>query len=158
VLSDLRERWLGDVFELELALLDLPIAELVDHFQDFRPRREHPAVDLFVGLDRHAKLELFGGHFAFLGAAAIVGAAPAGTTTTLEPRGAGDSTLIPAAPLITFVARCLSGNLPPLKTTAAVDDAFTPILPARITLIGAGADARWLGTALTLRFGSGWGI
>ncbi len=66
-------------------MLNFAIAELVEHFQDFRPGADtHTFVDLFVGFDGHYEFKLFGSHFAFLGTPPIVTPAPAGSAAALK--------------------------------------------------------------------------
>src|SRR5258705_10783962 len=78
---------LGDVLELDVAGHDLAVAELADDLEDLRPRRVHLLVDLLVGLNGHAELELLGGHLALLGGFAVVGTAAARAPARVYARG-----------------------------------------------------------------------
>src|SRR5438552_483046 len=121
-LRHLRQARLGDAFEIHRAVLDLAVAELVDHFQYLGPGGIEALVDLFVHLDGHAKFELLGGHFAFLGGLAIVGAAAPGPAATLQ---ASLGAAVAAAAAIGAVEiGLLDAQLPPLDSAAPVDHAI----------------------------------
>src|SRR4051812_33137111 len=84
------ERWSGGcgapivVGKLDRTGSHLAIAQLLHNLQDFGPGWERPAIQTFVGVDRHDELELLIGHLAFLGGLAIVRKTASRTAAALQ--------------------------------------------------------------------------
>ena len=114
-------------FRVECRALDLAIAKVSHDLEHFCPGGEHLFVDLFVGLDCHAKFELLGGHFAFLCCFAIVTSPAPRPAPALKARVF--AALNAAAPLGTAIRSLGARQLPALQARAAIDDAVTPIRP-----------------------------
>src|SRR6185437_8671679 len=102
-------------FHFNIALHHLAISKLVDDLEDLGPGGVEALVDLFVGLDRHHKFKLLGGHFTLLSGLAIVAAAAAGASPALK----AGATFVGAA-LRSGIARFCASLLTPLESGPAI--------------------------------------
>src|SRR5258708_2725649 len=136
-------------------MLDLAVPQLPDDFENLRPRRVHPAIDLLVGLDRHHEFELLGVHLALFSLAAFIRPPATGAASAFQ---AGViSTIHAAAALRTVISSLLGSRLPTVKTCATIDPAGAAIGTLR-SIAGATVFLRlrdWRGTGGRYRFTCG---
>ena len=100
------------------------VAEGLYYFEDFGPCGERSGVLALVFVDGHEELELFVGHVALFGGLAVVGAAPARTTTAVQSEAPVHDALSPILALAALdeirVARVRLTLAPVGHTLAAV--------------------------------------